>query len=146
MLSALCFDGFYYSFTSMDKSPLTKDEYTTLLIKGLMQNYVVTHQLVKPGERFTFAQLFNITKQDLVNYFAKNGYPPFNEKAAAKPPMVGDYETVWTFENWEYRAVWLEKGTTTTLFSTHSKVEFQNWWNENLLKEYEFQLTYPWSG
>ena len=128
----------------MDSPPLSKEEIVDLLVKGSLQGFVWKNQLTKPGERFTFAQLFNLTNHDLRDYFTKNGFPPLNKKDGAKPLFIGDYETVWTYENWKYSALWLEKGTTSTLFSTHSWEEFQQWWNENLLKEYEFKLTYTW--
>lgn len=124
----------------------SKDDLIRLLVEGQLMQYVISNQLVKKGERFTYAALFELTAGDLNNYFDQHEFPQLKNSDASRPPLNGDFETVWTLEDGEYCAVWLERGTTSNLYSTRSKEEFQHWWNNNLLEGYVYQLTYPWTA
>jgi hypothetical protein len=130
----------------MNKPTISKDDLIQQLIEGQLMHYVTKHQLVKKGERFTYGSLLSISAEDIKKFLDRRGYPSIKDSEATRLPYHGDWETIWTLEDGLYCAVWLERGTTTTLFSTPSREDFQAWWNAHLLEEYTGALDYPWTA
>ncbi len=124
----------------------TKSDLIKLLVEDKLAQYVAAHHQFRPGQRYTWSELLGITRRDLEDYFAQHGFPLLKDSDAVRPPFHGDFKTIWTIEDGEYQAVWLEKGTETTEFSSRSKEAFQTLWNAHLLETYWGRLTYPWKG
>jgi len=130
----------------MEKHLLSKDELIHLFIENKLKKYAIDNQLVKRGEVFSLGKLFNLTTDDIREYFERLGYPPFEESERYIPPYQSDNQTCWSFVNGEYCAVYYERDTTSTEYATRSREEFQEYWNRHRMKVYGIQLSYPWKA
>ena len=130
----------------MAEHTLSKEEIIRLFIENKLRRFAIDSELVKPGEVFSLGKLFNLTKNDIKEYFERNGYPAFEESGRYIPPYQSDNQTCWSFINGEYCAVYYERDTTSTEYATHSREEFQEYWNLHRMKVYAIQLSYPWKA
>lgn len=125
---------------------LTKDEIIAMILNGKIRDHIQKGGLLTKGQRYRYAELFNISKEDLQRYFEKTGYPVIRDKDAAKPPFFGDCETFWTIEDGVYKALFVERGTMVSdVYSDPDRDSFQRWWNNHILDAHYFSMTYPWT-
>lgn len=119
----------------MTPSSLSKDQWIANLVSGGLRTYLESIKLVKKGDNFSFAELLGITREDLVSYFDRNGYPQWGipDKKIPSSPDGEEWETVLTLNEDGYTAYFIERGIPTPIFRSKNKEEFGTWWKNRII-------------
>lgn len=114
---------------------IDKNKWVEMFLTETLYDFLLKHHYVKKGESNSYASMGGITADDLKSYCEEYGFPGVNVPAhkIKTTPKGGEAETEWTLEHGVYTVWYSERNTSTWIFRTESKMEFEQYWiKENM--------------